>query len=43
MGNYAARGLGLKEAPTTIKESVDGMVKVIGDATRDNGSGYHMR
>jgi len=39
MGNEGARHSGLKEAPTTIQESVDGMVDKIDNATREETSG----
>jgi norsolorinic acid ketoreductase len=35
MGNLTARDSGLKEAPTSIEESVAGQIKVINEATSD--------
>ncbi len=39
MGNEGARHNGVKEAPTTIQESVDGVVDKIDNATREETSG----
>jgi len=39
MGNAGAVANGLKEAPTTVKESVDGIVSKIDNATREKTSG----
>ncbi|WRT64231.1 uncharacterized protein IL334_001160 [Kwoniella shivajii] len=43
MGDRAAILSGMDKAPITVEESVEGMVKVIADATKDNYSGLHMR
>jgi norsolorinic acid ketoreductase len=39
MGNSGAVANGLTEAPTTIQESVDGIVDKIDNATREETSG----
>lgn len=39
MGNVGAHRLGLKEAPVSIKDSVDGMVKIIDDASKETHGG----
>jgi norsolorinic acid ketoreductase len=39
MGNAGAIANGLKEAPTTLETSVDGMVDKIDTATREHTSG----
>ncbi|WWC99774.1 hypothetical protein V866_006679 [Kwoniella sp. B9012] len=43
MGDRGARWSGMEKAPITVDESVAGIVKVIGEATKDNYSGLHMR
>ncbi|RSH92077.1 hypothetical protein EHS25_008489 [Saitozyma podzolica] len=43
MGDRGARNAGLEHAPTTVDESVSGMIKVIEEATRDKWSGLHAR
>ena len=40
MGNGGAAFFGMKEATTTTKESVNGLVKVIDGATRENTGGH---
>jgi norsolorinic acid ketoreductase len=39
MGNSGAVANGLTEAPTTIQESVDGIIDKIDNATREETSG----
>lgn len=39
MGNMGAKSLGLEEAPTTLKESVDGIIETVDGATREKTSG----
>lgn len=39
MGNTAAMGYGLKQAPVTLDESCDGMFEVITKATKENSGG----
>ncbi|KUJ19321.1 NAD(P)-binding protein [Mollisia scopiformis] len=39
MGNVGAHRLGMKEAPVSIKDSVDGMVKIIDKASKDTHGG----
>ncbi|WVW82395.1 hypothetical protein I302_104402 [Kwoniella bestiolae CBS 10118] len=43
MGDRGAKWSGMEKAPTTVEESVAGIVKVVGDATKENYSGLHMR
>ncbi|WWD17809.1 hypothetical protein CI109_102251 [Kwoniella shandongensis] len=43
MGDRGARSVGMDKAPTTVKESVEGIVKVIDDSTREKYAGLHMR
>lgn len=39
MGNHGAVSFGLEKASITTKESVEGMIKVIDDATRETHGG----
>ena len=39
MGNTGAQLLGMKEAPTTLEESVGGMYKLISTATKEKYGG----
>jgi norsolorinic acid ketoreductase len=39
LGNYGAVALGFKEAEITTEESVNGMGKIIDEATREKSSG----
>ena len=39
MGNTAAMGYGLQQAPVPVQESCDGMFKVINNATKESSGG----
>lgn len=39
MGNDAATGLGMKEAPLTVEDGVNGIIDKLDKATREKGSG----
>lgn len=39
MGNTSARMLGLEQAPTTLEESCDGMIKLFDAATKESHGG----
>jgi len=41
MGNAGAATIGLKEAPLTLKDSVDGITKLVDEATRETHSGKY--
>ncbi|KAK8865993.1 hypothetical protein IAR55_001144 [Kwoniella newhampshirensis] len=43
MGDRGARSVGMAKAPITVQESVEGILKVVDDATKEKYSGLHMR
>ncbi|WWC58663.1 uncharacterized protein I303_101207 [Kwoniella dejecticola CBS 10117] len=43
MGDRGAKWAGMEKAPLTVEESVSGIIKVVGEATKDKYSGLHVR